>query len=95
MKNIERDRKRAWKEEQRALARKDFPLANDMLEELFEAVDSSLERNGCDHTLRLTRAWLVERGQPPEAMIAWLAKHGGHCDCEVIANALDYWEQNR
>jgi len=25
----------------------------------------------------------------------WLKEHDGFCDCEVLANALDHWQQNR
>lgn len=27
--------------------------------------------------------------------IAWLKANGGYCDCEVVTNAADHWEQNR
>lgn len=77
------------------MARKAFPLADEALEQLFAAVETSVEQHGCDHTLRFTQQWLTEHGENPESAIAWLKNHGGLCDCEVVANAYDHWEQNR
>jgi hypothetical protein len=95
MDNIDRNRKRAWKDEQKALARASFPLSDESMEQLFSSVDQMLEADGCDHTLRITESWLKRNGFDKQATVAWLKEHGGCCDCEVIANACDYWEQNR
>ncbi|WP_093552848.1 DUF2695 domain-containing protein [Pseudoduganella namucuonensis] len=95
MDNADRNRKRAWKNEQRTLARSAFPLPSEALEQLFTALDSSLEQSGCDHTLRFTDQWLAANVSDREPTIAWLKSHGGFCDCEVIANVCDHWAQNR
>ena len=95
MESSDRDRKRAWKSEQKALAQAAFPLPNEVLERLFTAVNSAVERQGCDHTLRFTEKWLSESGRERDVAITWLKAHGGYCDCEVTANAYDHWEQNR
>lgn len=95
MENADRNRKRMWKDEQRQLAKKAFPLDDKALEQLFAAVDVSLEKGGCDHTLRFTLQWLSQREQDAEPTLTWLRAQGGFCDCEVIANAYDHWEQNR
>jgi len=95
MDSADRNRKRAWKDEQRASARAAFPLSREMLEQFFDAVDSALEQSGCDHTLRFTEQWLSDNVPDREPMITWLKNHGGFCDCEVLANACDHWEQNR
>lgn len=95
MNSADCNRKRAWKDEQRNSARAEFPLPSEALEQLFTAVDSALEQSGCDHTLRLTDQWLAANVSDCEPTIAWLKIHGGFCDCEVIANACEHWEQNR
>jgi hypothetical protein len=95
MDNIDRIRKRAWKNEQKALARAAFPLSDESMEQLFSAVDQELTANGCDHTLRFTESWLKQSGFYQQVTLAWLKDHGGFCDCEVLANACDHWEQNR
>lgn len=91
----DRDRKKAWKQQQQRLAQDDFPISDALLETLFEAVDAQVENSGCDHTLRFTRAWISEHKQPETDVLGWLREHGGCCDCEVLSNSADYWEQNR
>jgi len=94
MNEDQRRLKQEWKQAQRDAARQAFPLSEAELAAMFDVVNAGVERDGCDHTLRSTVAWLAER---PEAatVVAWLADNGGYCDCEVIANAEDHFEQNR
>lgn len=91
----DRDRKREWMQQQRRAAREAFPIADSLLESLFDAVDEKVEEEGCDHSLRFTAEWLAANEQPIETVVAWLSEHGGYCDCEVVANAADHWEQYR
>lgn len=90
-----RDQKNAWKLQQRNLAQDAFPIPDSLLESMFEAIDAKVEAVGCDHTLRFTESWIAENDQPKEAIVLWLRENGGFCDCEVLANAADHWEQNR
>lgn len=91
----DRDRKKAWKLRQRKLAQDAFPISDNLLESLFESVDAQVENSGCDHTLQFTLAWIAEHRQPEAEILAWLREHGGFCDCEVLSNSADHWEQNR
>lgn len=91
----ERDQKKDWKLQQRQQAQAAFPISSSLLESLFEAVDACVEDSGCNHSLRFTTQWIAENKQPEKPILGWLAEHGGFCDCEVVANAADYWEQNR
>ena len=84
-----------WTLQQRRLAQDAFPISDALLESLFEAVEAQVENSGCDHTLQFTRSWIVERKQPEAEILVWLREHGGCCDCEVLANSADHWEQNR
>ena len=59
----DRDRKKAWKLQQRKLAQDAFPISDALLESLFEAVDAQLENSGCDHTFRFTQAWIAQQAQ--------------------------------
>ena|SRR5258708_5135775 len=76
----------AWKTRQRAIARTKFPLPNEQLRALFDMLDVELPRRGCDHTLRLVRAWCNLGCIACEPVEAWLHDNGGHCDCEALAN---------
>jgi hypothetical protein len=95
MDTSDRGRKKAWKLQQRKLAQDRFPIPDALLESLFQAVDTQVEDSGCDHTLRFTQAWIAEHKQPEAEILAWLREHGGFCDCEVLLNSVDHWEQNR
>ena len=89
-----RSRKEAldrWKADQRATAREKLPLPNEQMQALFDMLDVEFPRQGCDHTLRLTRAWLTSNGLPIEAVVMWLQENGGYCDCEALANAEQAW----
>jgi hypothetical protein len=91
----QRDLKKAWKQAQRQGAQAAFPLPDEVLEELFDYLDSELEKTPCDHSRRLTDAWLTERGHNTEAVNAWLEENNGHCDCEININVEQHWEENR
>ncbi len=95
MKSSDRDLKKSWKLQQRELARSAFPADDPLLQSLFEFVESKVDGHGCNHTLRFTERWIADHQQPTKPIVEWLAAHGGSCDCEVVANAADHWQQNR
>lgn len=54
MDSSDRDRKRAWKQRQRETASSVFPLPDDSLQSMFNAVETQVEERGCDHSHRFT-----------------------------------------
>jgi len=95
MNDAERGRKRVWKVEQRASARQAFPLLADLLTALFAHVTAAVDRSGCQHSLAATEEWIAQAGVDHDSVVEWLEDNGGYCDCEVVANAADHFEQNR
>jgi len=95
MDDKKRELKKRWKKAERDAARSAFPLHDDKLEALFDAVEMALEDAGCDHSLRATTEWLSANGVDIGAVVVWLENNGGFCDCEVVANARDHWEESR
>ena len=95
MNNKNQELKKRWKKAEKDAARSMFPLPNDKLEAMFDAVEIALEDTGCDHSLRATTEWLRSNGFDVAAVVTWLENNGGYCDCEVVANARDHWEENR
>lgn len=93
MDDSSRREKKQWQAQQRSAARAAFPLTSASLQNLFDSVEDQLEQEPCDHTLRLTEAWLASNGHTPSAVVRWLRDHGGYCDCEVVTNVGDHWEQ--
>ncbi|MCI7813070.1 MAG: DUF2695 domain-containing protein [Lachnospiraceae bacterium] len=62
---------------------------------LFDYVDAKLEENGCDHSRRFTKQWLVENipQEQHEVILKELEDMGGYCDCEVMMNCYEEYEE--
>lgn len=88
-------RLKEWASAQKAAGRAALPLSDDQFQTLFDDVNEHLENEECDDTRRLTEQWLSANGVPAKPVLDWLEEHGGHCDCEVIANAEEAWESLR
>jgi hypothetical protein len=93
---LDRERKKAlrkqFRDRERAEAESRLPVAKPVLASLFEYVESRLEEEPCDHTRRLTEAFILEHGLDADPIHDWLEQSGGYCDCEVIANVASEWE---
>lgn len=94
----ERDRRKAILHEVREKSRAQHEakrvISQEALGALFAHLDSALAE-GCDHSLRFTRAFLESRGLSVELVVPWLGEYGGYCDCEVLANVEDAWPEGR
>lgn len=62
---------------------------------LFEYVESKLEDTGCDHSRRHTQQWLSMNisQEQHEAVLAEIEEMGGYCDCEVLMNCYEEYEE--
>jgi Protein of unknown function (DUF2695) len=70
-----------------------LPISYDALRDLFEHLDrASMTGYECDHTYSLTTSFLSGRGFSPEVMLAWLGENGAGCDCEIMLNVAQRWE---
>jgi hypothetical protein len=78
--------KAQWRDQQRKAALAALPLPVAELKAMFDMLDAELPAQGCDHSRRLTQAWLAGRGHDVERVFKWLDTHGGFCDCEILAN---------
>jgi hypothetical protein len=78
--------KAQWRDQQRKAALAALPLPVPELKAMFDMLNAELPRAGCDHTRRLTQAWLLGRGHDVKRVFAWLDTQGGYCDCEILAN---------
>ena len=88
-------RVKEWARTERVAARMKFPLPDHQLQALFAYVNEHLEGEGCDHSCRFMEGWLSNNGITADPVRTWLEENGGYCDCEVIANAVEAWENNR
>lgn len=58
---------------------------------MFDQVDRVLGERGCDETRAVTEEWLRARGEVSGAVLAWLDRNSGYCDCEVLSNSEPAW----
>jgi hypothetical protein len=82
-----------WRNQQRAAARDNSPLPATELRSLFSFLDVELPRQGCDHSRRLTERWLRDRNHDIHPVFNWLDSNSGFCDCEVLANCEQAFEE--
>ena len=80
---VDEDTKRAIEE---------MPISLKELGELFDELDEKLGEYGCDHTTKLTSMFLTLRNLNKDLILPWLADSGGYCDCEILANVEESWE---
>ena len=69
-----------------------MPISKADLADLFDHLDESLAA-GCDHSMRFTQAFLLARGLSETSILPWLRESGGYCDCEVLGNVGDQWDE--
>ena len=69
-----------------------MPISFGDLAALLDHLDEELGEHGCDHTSKMTKAFLENKKLNTEAILPWLEEHGGYCDCEVLANVEESWE---
>lgn len=62
---------------------------------LFEYLETELEKNGCDHSRRYTKQWLSANipSEKHEAVLSEMEDMGGYCDCEVLMNCYEEYEE--
>ena len=78
------------KSRERAEFQASIPAPKAEILDLFEHLENG---EPCDNTLRQTLEFIQARSLQEPEMIAWLEQHGGFCDCEVILNVEDTWNQ--
>ena len=90
----EKERRRVLRQELKANECAEFeaplPAPKADIRDLFDHLDTG---DPCNNTLRGALEFIRARGLPEGEVVAWLERHGGHCDCEVIANVEDAWNQ--
>ena len=75
-----------YKRRQKEAFLSSLPMPAQLFKELFDYLDVELSVEGCQDDLRLTRAFLESQGCDTEAVLSWLEENGGDCDCEVLGN---------
>lgn len=73
----------------------EYILTLEQVEDLFEYVESCLDDAGCDHTRRHTEQWVAVHipEEQQEAVLAEIEDMGGFCDCEVLMNCYEDYDE--
>lgn len=79
--------KQAGRQAERDALRASLPIPIAKMRALFDFIDQQLSEEACDDTLRYTLSFLSQNGIDAGPTTEWLKKHGGYCDCEVLANS--------
>lgn len=72
----------------------EYLLSLEQVESLFEYVEAQLDETGCDHSRRHTEQWLALNVVEDlhEAILTEMEDMGGYCDCEVLMNCYEDYE---
>ncbi|WP_278457808.1 DUF2695 domain-containing protein [Veillonella parvula] len=85
---------KAYADEQKQSFKDSLPMDEELFWQLFDYVDEKLEINdGCDHSLTFTREFLEKQSVDVESVLAWIINEGGGCDCEVLYNVEERFEE--
>ncbi len=72
-----------------------LPTSSENFKALFDYLDEKLTDNPCDDTLKLSVVFLQSlKLDNIEEITKWLGENGGYCDCEVLANVEEKFDDN-
>lgn len=83
--------KREYREKNKKAFYDSLPMSKELFQQLFEFLDKKLADEGCFNEPIFTIEFLNLNGIPTEPVLSFLEEHGGHCDCEILANGEEYF----
>lgn len=85
---------RELQEKARIKFEQSLPTSPELFQNLFDFLDEVLEKNTCDDSLKLTKQFLNSQNiQNREEVENWLKENGDFCDCEVLYNVEELFEE--
>lgn len=73
---------------------KSLPVSQEIFQNLFDFLDGKLEEHDCDDSLKLTKQFLeTNLVENIDEVENWLKDNGGFCDCEVLYNVEEKFEE--
>ncbi len=70
-----------------------LPMERQLFYELFDYLDHKSETIECKHDFSLTNEFLKAKNIESEKVIEFLEENGAGCDCEVIFNVEEKFEE--
>ncbi len=82
-----------YKDLQRQAFESSLPMARELFLDLFDYLNEQSETTGCNHDFLLTEQFLRDKQvNNVEEVLEFLRENGGYCDCEVIFNVEEKFE---
>lgn len=78
--------KKAFKEKEQRAFRESLPMKDTDFPPLFDFLDNELDQTECANDLSLLKKYCVKENLDFDSLKEWFKKHGGYCDCEILAN---------
>ena len=83
-----------YKDLQRQAFESSLPMARELFLDLFDYLNEQSETTGCNHDFSLTEQFLRDKQvNNVEEVLEFLRENGGYCDCEVIFNVEEKFEE--
>lgn len=70
-----------------------LPMEKNLFYELFDYLNDKSETVDCNHDFSLTNEFLKDKNVDIEKVIEFLRENGAGCDCEVIFNVEEKFEE--
>ena len=94
MDKLKKKRLRAdYKKQERQKFEESLPLSRELFFDLFDFLDVELEYQACQEDFLLTQTFLEEHNVDVETVRDFLEAHGAYCDCEVLFNVAERFEE--
>ena len=81
-----------YKQQQKKEFEASLPIPRETFLDLFDFLDQELESLTCPADFTLTRSFLKGRDLEIEVILGFLEANGAYCDCEVLYNVADLFE---
>ena len=93
---MEKEKKKKLLAEYKQQQKKEFeaslPIPRETFLDLFDFLDQELESLTCPADFTLTISFLKGRDLEVEMILEFLEANGAYCDCEVLYNVADLFE---
>ena len=71
----------------------ELPAGQYDIEDLFDFLETKLEKEECNHSLRFAMQFMMENRLDFPRLTSWLQQNGGFCDCKVIEQIAPEWRK--
>ncbi len=82
-----------YKNAQEKIFEDSLPMERQLFYELFDYLNDKSETVACNHDFSLTKEFLKDKNADGQKVLEFLQENGAGCDCEVIFNVEEKFEE--